>query len=76
MPQQLVTGVDRLLPGHVQAGAGQVTAAERGEQRVVVDHRAAAHIHQVAARVHRGQRSRPDEAARLVGQRHRHDEGG
>jgi hypothetical protein len=75
VPQQLISRIDRLLPGHVQPGAGQVTALERGEQRVVVDDRAAAHVHQVAAGMHRGQRPRADHAARLLGQRHRHHEG-
>ena len=58
--------IERLLPEHVEAGAGDPPVFERGQKGVVVQHRAARHVDDERAGLHAGELGGADQAARFV----------
>ena len=70
LPERRI-GRQRLGLGHVEPGTGEVSAAQRGEQRGRIDERAAADVVQVGAALHLGEQRGREQAARLGRQRQR-----
>ncbi len=63
--------IERFLPEHVEAGAGDPLVFERGQKGVVVQDRTACDIDDERAGLHAGELGGADQAARLVVQRGR-----
>ena len=67
-------GRQRLGREHIEDGAADPALAQRRDQRGLVDHRPAADVEEPRGRLHRRQRSRPQQAPCAVGQRHDDDD--
>ena len=67
--EQRVVGRNRLDGEHVQAGGGQPAGAQRVDERLLVDDRAAGGVDQHRVGLHQGQRGAVEHAGGLLGQR-------